>query len=124
MPQQKASLKDILNYEIESYLTEADMDLIRTTFKGNTRLLQVLRKVFLPSVGDSALPIEEIGKDVWLTGLDYSMMQNEEIKSIVLARQDAIKFVAGGIMQLKYIANEEVKSKEDIEAAKAKDSTR
>ena len=119
----RQTLSDIINYEPEVYLTSGDMDLIRSTFKDNPRLLHVLRKVFLPSVGDQAMPLEEIGQDVWMN-MDFSLMQNEEIKSIVLARQDAIKFVAGSLIRLKIIANSAIKSPLEEEIRKQKDSSK
>lgn len=112
---ERATLKDLINYEPDTYITKDETSLIRNTFKGNDALFKVLRKVLLPSVGDPNLPIEEIEKDMWLAGRDYSQIPAEEIKPIVLARQDAIKFVLGALIQLKIIAN----SAEETEIEKA-----
>ena len=119
---ERATLSDVINYTPDTYLTEGDVELIRNTFKDNPRLMRVLRKVFLPSVGDGDMPVEEIGSDVWLN-MDFSVMQQEEIKPIVLARQDAIKFIAGGIIKLKMIANSGTPSPMSEEVRKQKDST-
>lgn len=124
MEQQKATLRDIINYEQESYITENDIALIRTTFKDNPRLMRVLRKVFLPSIGDIELPIEEINKDAWLNMTDWNMIPSDQIKPLIVARQEAIKFVAGGLIQLKIIANSEAKSIEEMRNARAKDSAK
>lgn len=120
---ERQTLSDIINYKPEMYLSDGDVDLLRSTFKDNPRLMTVLRKVFLPSVGDPAMPVEEIGQDVWMN-MDFSLMQNEEIKSIVLARQDAIKFVAGSLIRLKIIANSLVPSPLDDEMRRKKDSSK
>lgn len=97
-------LQDVLNYDIDTYLTPEELHLIQNTFNDN-RVLKVLRKVMLPSVGDLELTPEEFSKDVWLNGRDYSMIPDAEIKSIVLARQEAIKFIMGGLINLKIMAN-------------------
>lgn len=120
---ERATLQDVINYQADTYINEEDISLIQSTFKDNPRLVNTLRKVLLPSVGDNYLPIEEIGSDPWLN-MDFSMMQNEEIKSIVLARQDAIKFIAGGLIRLKMIAAGAVKSPMSEELRRKKDSSK
>ena len=119
---ERTTIKDVINYVPETYLSTEDIDLIRSTFKNNPRLLRVLQKVMLPSVGDPAMPIEEIGGDVWLN-MDFSQMQDSEIKPIVLARQDAIKFIAGGLIKLKVIANDSTPSPMNAELKRKQDST-
>ena len=114
MENNKVSLTDMLNYDVDTYLKQVELALIQKTFN-DPKLLTILRKVLLPVVNDPDMPLEEMSKDVWLVGRDYSMIPNEEIKSIVLARQEAIKFVMGGLMQLKIIAN----TKKETSAEKA-----
>ena len=82
-----------------------------------------MRKLFLPSVGDTRLPIEEIGKDPWLM-LDFAPMQEEHLKPIVLARQDMIKMVVGALIQLKIIANQPVPDAIADEERRKKDSVK
>lgn len=98
-------LSDVLNYEMDTYLSLDEVVFIQNTFK-DKRAINILRKVFLPSVGDPELPIEEVGNDVWLQGTDYKQIPEAEIKSIVLARQEAIKFIVGSLIKLKMIANQ------------------
>jgi hypothetical protein len=123
MEHKPSRLADVINYKPDSYLTEEDIALIRDTFRNNERLIRVLRKIFLPSVGDNALPLEELGKDMWLN-MDFAQMANDEIKPIVLARQDAIKFIMGALIQLKVIANTDLESPLNAELKKQKDSTK
>lgn len=118
----KATLKDLINYDTEMYLSKEEEDLIRRTFKGNNALIKVLRKLFMPTAFDPELPIEEMGKDVWMVDKDFSLMQNEEIKSIVLARQDTIKFILGGLIKLKMIANQKEESEAEELERRKKDS--
>ena len=121
---QPANLKDVLPYDPETYLSKDEVALIQNTFKGNEQLIKVLRKIFLPTVFDPELPIEEIGGDVWMANFDFTQMQSAEIKPLVLGRQDAIKFVIGGLIKLKVLANTTEMS--GIEAAykRSKDSTK
>lgn len=104
MVEKSVSLQDMLVYQPETYFKPEELALIQNTFK-DSKVTKVLRKALLPSVGDLDLPIEEMGKDLWLVGRDYSAIPEAEVKSIVLARQEAIKFVMGGLIQLKQIAN-------------------
>ena len=122
--EQKAQLKDLLNYEPEQYLSKGEINLIKYHFRDNEKLLKILRKLFLASVADPELPIEEMENDIWLVGRDYAQIPNDEVKSIVVARQEAIKFILGGMIKLKILAN----AKEETETEKAdrrkKDSTK
>lgn len=124
MPNEKASLRDVLNYEPEQYLSEEEVALIKSTFKGNKRLLAILRKVLLPTVSDPSLPIEEMGHDVYLAGVEWGQLPNEQVKTIMLARADAIKFVLGALIKLKVIANSTDESPYQAELRKKKDSAK
>jgi UPF0288 family protein (methanogenesis marker protein 3) len=124
MGEQKTTLRDLINYEAASYINDNDIALIQSTFKDNPRLLRVLRKVLLPSIGDIELPIEEIGKDVWLTLTDWQQVPDDQVKPLVLARQEAIKFIAGGLIQLKVIAQAEEKTIADMQQRRKRDSAK
>ena len=120
------TLKDLMgdNYEVEQYLTEDDMQIIRNVFK-DKNVLKVLRKVLLPSIADSNLPLEEaIGKDVWNVGRDWGMIPTEQIKALVLGRQEAIKFVVDGMMKLKTLAHLKEESPQQIAERLRKNSTK
>lgn len=103
--QKPATLSDIINYEPDTYLTVEDLDIIRSTFKGNKRLMRVLRKIMVPSVGDPELPVEEMGNDAWLAMRDWAQVPADEAKILMVARQEALKFIFGGFIKLKMIAN-------------------
>lgn len=122
--EQRVTLKDVINYEPEVYLTKEDMELARTTFKNNPRLFKLLRKVFLPSIGDPDLPIEEISKDAWLNMREWDAIPQDEVKALVVARQDAIKFIAGGLIVLKMLSNSEEESPFSKELRKKQDSAK
>lgn len=121
---QRASLRDVLNYDPEVYITPDEMALIKDTFKDNPKLLGVLRKVMLPTLLDPQLPLEEMANDAFLAGLDFAAMPADEVKPIVLARQDAIKFIIGGLIKLKVFAASKEESPYQAELRKKKDSNK
>lgn len=120
---EKAQLKDIINYKPDEYLTVEEIAIIRSTFKDNHALLKVLRKVFMPTITDGSLPLEEMGKDLWFVGTDFSLLSKEEIQARVIARQEAIKFIAGGFISLKQIANMREENEMEKALRRSKDST-
>lgn len=102
----RVSLRDLLNYDPDKYITDEEVAWIKTTFKDNPWAINVLRKMFLPTTYD--LPLERLGEDVWFKGgADYAQIPEQEAKSIIVARQDAIKFVLGGLIALKNLAHSE-----------------
>lgn len=117
-------LRDVLPYEPETYLTESDLKWIQDVFRGDERGIKILRKLFLPTALDPELPIEEISGDAWMANIDFTQMQVGEVKAIVLGRQDAIKFVIGGLLKLKVIANQKEETPQNREIRRAKDSGR
>lgn len=129
MEQRPATLNDLLNYEVETYLTEEDMSILRNTFAGNSKLVNVMRKLLLPSIGDPSLPIEEMGSDIWLTmgakgPQDWGAMDAQHAQTLIIARQDAIKFIAGGLVKLKMIANGKPEDSQNRVARRAQDSAK
>jgi hypothetical protein len=112
MPQdnQRASLRDVLNYEPEQYLSADELALIKSTFKDNQKLLNVLRKVMLPTISDPSLPVEEVANDSLLAGVDWQSMPSEHVKAILQGRQEAIKFIAGGLIRLRMLSSESEES--------------
>lgn len=99
------------------------MELLRSTFAGNKKLAKALRKLFLPSIGDPELPLESMGTDVWLSGINYAQIPDSEIKAVVLARQDAIKFVAGAFIKLGVIANSPAETAQEKSLRMKQDSS-
>jgi hypothetical protein len=114
----------ILNYEPESFFSEDELALVRSTFKDNPRLLQVLRKYLLPSVGIAELPLEELQNDIWLQGREWASIPADEAKILMVARQEAIKFIQNGIVRIKLAANTPEKSAEELAQQRKQDSTR
>jgi len=121
---QRARLEDVINYKPDEYFSEGEISLIQSTFKDNPLLFKVLRKALIPSVADLELPIEQFGNDTFTQGREYAQVPESELKSIVVARQDAIKFIAGGLIKLRVIANMRTESPEQAVLRREKDSTK
>lgn len=126
--EQKATLRDLTKdfYVPDNYLSADEDALIKNTFSGETgdKLIKILRKIFLPTALDPELPIEEMGKDVWMVDKDFAGMPVEQIKTIALARQDTIKFILGSLIELKIRANQKEESPQEKAARLAKDSSK
>ena len=116
-------LADVINYQPETYLTDDEIALLRDTFRNSPRLVKAIRKVLLPTVEDADLPIEEFGKDSFSMGYNFSQIPEEHIKALVLARQDAMKFVMGGIIMLKQIASLNEPTRQQLKEMRRKNST-
>ena len=121
---QPASLNDMLSYKSESYYTEAEIGLIRRTFQDNPALLRVIRKTFIPTISDPDLPIEEFHKDWMINGKSWTQIPADERASMVLARQEAIEFIIGGLIFLKNLANVKEETPEQKELRRTKDSNK
>ncbi len=121
-----ARLQDVLNYTHEPYLSESEVSYIRSIFAGKkgNEIVSILRKIFLPTALDTNLPIEEMSSDIWMVDKDFSQVPSNEVKPLVLARQDAIKMVFGGLIKLKVIANSKEESEEQRKLRIKKDSLR
>lgn len=119
----RASLRDVVNYEVEGNLSESEVKLIQSTFRNNKVLIGVIRKIMVPTISDPTLPIESINDDPFLNR-DWSAMPMEEAKALIVARQDAIKFVIGGLIKLQVIAHQPVETEEEKAARLKKDGGR
>lgn len=123
-PQRPASLSDLLNYKPEQYLSEGELSLIQSTFRNNPKLIAVLRKIFVPTIADPDLPIEQMGDDTFGAGYQWQQIPADEVKILVVARQDAIKFIMGGLIKLKIIASSSDENPMEAALRRSKDSTK
>lgn len=121
---QRASLSDMLNYEPDRYITDDEVRLLQSTFRGNKKLINLLRKLLIPTMSDPDLPIEEVGADVYFSKREWAQIPADEAKILMVARQDAIQFIVGGLIKLNIIANDKVESPLDAELRRGKDSNK
>lgn len=119
----KAQLSDILPYQPDDYFSESELKWIKSTFSDKSSV-RIIRKVFLPTFHDAAMPIEEMKNDPWMADIDFTTMPSEHVKAIVAARQQALKFIMNGLVKLKVIAS--LKEEDEVAAAarRAKDSSK
>lgn len=101
--------------------TDDELLLIKNTFKGNERLLKLLRKTFLPEY-DPYAPIGQV-VDLWMT-LDVRSLTPEGAYIRLIARNELISHVEQQLQQLTVLADLAPATKEDEQAKKNKDSSK
>ena len=130
MPENKkptaANLEDIISYTPETYFSDVEVTLIRSSFGGSqgAKLLKVIRKALLPTISDPDLPVEELAKDMFMSAVDFRNMPEAEVKATAMGLQMTVKLIAGAVMQLKHIANVKIETEEQAAQRRAKDSTK
>lgn len=101
--------------------SQAELDMIKSTFKDNVPLLKLLRKVFLPTY-DPNSPLLQ-GMDLWMT-VDVRNLPPEQAYVRLLARNELINHIEHMLFNLNTLANMEVKTPEEMAAKQKKDSTK
>lgn len=124
MSEQGLTTKEVLGESLATYVTLEDALLIRNTFKDNPRLLRVLQKIFIPTIQDPEMTPESMGADSWMDGKNWDAVPVDEIKALVVARQDTIKQVMGGLIRIKTISNVSEESLNETAQRRIKDSTK
>ena len=101
--------------------TEIEIDLIKKTFKDNEKLLQIIRKVFLPEL-DPTAPLNQ-NIDLWMS-IPLKQLSKEDAVIQVLARNDLISHIEMQLMQLDILANTDAKTLAEIREKIKKDSNK
>lgn len=109
------------NGQPEMRISKEEIEVIKSAFKGNTALLKLMRKIFLPEF-DPKSPLGQT-VDLW-TIKDISTMSPEEVKIYFLARRDLILHVESNLMQLQHLAETKLESVEEALARLKKDSSK
>ena len=104
----------------EMRFTEEELQFIKGVFKGNEKLLKLLRKVFLPEYD----PLAPIGQtvDLW-TAIPFKQMTPEQAYIHMLARQDLIQHVESQLLQIQILSNLPTETEDERKARLKKDST-
>src|SRR3990167_7265597 len=101
--------------------TEQELSLIKNTFKGNTELLKLMRKVFLPEI-DPKAPLGQI-IDLWMVEAnDIKGMEPETAYLNILARNKQIMLVESCLNQLYVLAETDAETPEEKAIRQKKDS--
>lgn len=102
-------------------ITPEEIDLLKSTFKGNEKLIKLLRKIFLPEVNPEAPLGQNI--DLWMT-VPIKELSPEEAMVNIIARNNLIQHVETQLLQLKILADTEAKTLEEIRENLKKDSSK
>lgn len=123
---EQASLKDIVGYTPDSYFSEEEVSLIQQVFGGVTgkKMLKIVRKVLIPTLLDPELPVEEVAGDPWMALTKFDQMPVEQVKAVVMGRQEAMKYALGALVKLTQIANSKPLSPAEKASARAKNSAK
>ena len=100
---------------------EGEIELIKAVFKDNEILLKTLRKIFLPEITADAPLGQNI--DLWMTIPVGQMSEQQAIINLV-ARTQLIQHIESQLLQLKILANTDVKTLEEAREQIKKDSTK
>lgn len=100
-------------------MTQRELEVIKTAFKGNDELLRVMRKWFLPTI-DGTEPITQI-IDLWMT-VKVDDLTPEQALINIKARNSLIQHIEHQLNMLKILAND--KDLERIEEMKRKNSAK
>lgn len=101
--------------------TEAELGLMKATFKDNEPLLKLLRKIFLPEL-DPQAPLGEM-IDLWMS-LPTKDQTPEQIAIALTARNSLIQHIDMQLMQLKSLAGAESLTPEEVQARAKMDSAK
>jgi len=99
--------------------SDEELDLIKKTFKGNVKLLKLLRKVFLPEY-DPQAPLGQV-IDLWMT-LDLGGLSQEEQAIRLHSRNGLILHLEHQLNELNVLAELKEETPNEKEARLAKDS--
>ena len=98
--------KKELNYSVPLLFSKEDVAQLKALYGGqDNKNMELLRRIFLPSLFDPTVPVEYGANDMWMDR-DFAQIPNEEVKSIVLARQELIKWVTGTLVRIRQMANQ------------------
>lgn len=112
-----------LAYKAPERITEEEKELVRNAFK-DERVLDILKKIFMPSYADESNPFEFSGADAFLMGRDWSTIPVDEAKALIVARQDTINWLAGGLTLIKNWLHERPETAQQIAERERKNSTK
>lgn len=100
---------------------EDEIELIKSVFKDNEKLLKTLRKVFLPEV----MPYAPLGQniDLWMT-IPVGQMTEQQAVVNLMARNSLIQHIESQLLQLRILADTDAKTLDEVREKLKKDSTK
>jgi hypothetical protein len=105
----------------EMRITPQEIDLLKSSFKGNDKLLKLMRKIFLPEITHDAPLGQNI--DLWMTIPLQNLTSEEKIANLI-ARNNLIQHIESQLLQLRILAETDVKTLEEAREAAKRDSNK
>jgi len=106
--------------------TDAELDLLKSTFADNEPLLKLLRKVFLPIVTDTAANVGGITEDIGLHP-DFDIKTYKSMEEAVIAinaRLLALKHIGDTLVKIKILAGMKTETVEETKKRLEKNSAK
>lgn len=105
----------------EMRIKPEEIELIKSVFKGNQKLLKLLRKIFLPEI-DPEVPLgQQI--DLYMTIPTQGLTMEEKLINLE-ARNNLIRHIESQLLQLMILAETDAKTLEEAREAMKKDSSK
>ena len=103
----------------EMRFSKDEIDILKSAFKGNDKLVKLLRKVFLPEY-DHEAPLGQV-VDLWMS-VPVEGLSPEEAIIKLTARNQLIMHIEQQLLQIDALANGEILSPEELAKRAAKNS--
>lgn len=103
-------------------ISKEEVQLLSQHFKGNDGLLKLLRKIFVTPYNFDA-PIGQT-VDPLTSGRNFADIPIEEVKVLVVARQESLRVIENGLVQIQFLANRIDKTPDELEAESRKNSAK
>lgn len=105
----------------EMRIRPEEIELIKATFKGNTALLKLLRKVFLPEIEPEVPLGQQI--DLYMTIPTQGLTTEEKLINLE-ARNSLVRHIESQLLQLRILADTDAKTLEEAREAMKRDSSK
>lgn len=102
-------------------ITKEEMDLFKSVFRGNDKLLKLMRKMFLPEIDPDA-PLGQM-LDLWMT-IQIKDLSPEQAYATIVARNMLIQHIDQRLLEIKLLADSEPITEEQVKANASKNSAK
>jgi hypothetical protein len=106
--------------EREMRISPEEIEIIKSTFKGNVKLIKLLRKIFYPELDTEAPLGQQI--DLWM--VNPPMEGNEKDKINLVARNMLLQHIEQQLIQLNILAETDAKTLEEAREQIKKNSNK
>lgn len=103
-------------------ISKEEQQSLKQHFGGNDVLLKLLRKIFVTPYNVDA-PIGQT-VDPLTSGRNFADIPMDEAKVLIVARQESLRIIENGLIQIQFLANKTDKTPDELEAESRKNSSK